>query len=374
MIHGRQFEFIYKFITNNEGIAYNVNNVKNILKYVTNNNNKKMINNIKESNEENNIKHMYENVNIFFKELYEENLIKLNTIYKNALLLNKRKKGIYSYSCPLEEIENNVIKCSIYLTGNFPIAQTTLYCNNSTSEEEIISFIYKCIKCELNLLFILIKPEILDIEKKNILIQLLKDLYSKEPLQMNSSLLIVYQNVNENEKSDIIIEIEKLPNHNYFNYENQRFENNKFPNVEVYSSDFSGLGKSTLIKNHFEKELSNKDYIYIYFPIGGDFNRSEIIERLLLLSDKKIALHLDLYESDNIELIREFLFSFIILKYYSQKENIFFYGDEIRIKIEIPNSFISFLNSFPILNFFKKINITQNKMPELIVSKEVSSN
>ena len=58
----------------------------------------------------------------------------------------------------------NTIYCTLNLTNNFPIAQIVLYCNNLTSKEEIISFIYKSIKCEYNVSFILIKQEVLNIE------------------------------------------------------------------------------------------------------------------------------------------------------------------------------------------------------------------
>ena len=368
LIYGKQFEFIYNYLMSNMSEEYKINN---ILKYVTNNSNIKDDKNIQRSKEVK-LKGMFENANIYLKNLYKINSIDSKNIYKKSFLIDKKKKGIYSYSCSSEEIEKNVIKCSLNLTGNFPIAQTVLYCNNTTSEEEITSFIYRSIKCELNVLFILIKPEILDIEKKNLLIQLLKDLYSEEQLQMNSFLLFVYSK--ENKTKEVIIEIEKLPEHKYFNYENKnnRYENKKFPEVEIYSSQNSGLGKSTLIKNKFLKSYSN--YEYIYFPIGGDINRNDIINRLLLLSNKNIALHLDLNEPNNIELIKEFLFTFLILKFFSQKENIFFYGEEIKIKIEIPNSFMNFLNVFPILNYFKIINIYQNEMPELIVSENITSN
>ena len=88
----------------------------------------------------------------------------------------------------------------------------------------------------------------------------------------------------------------------------------------------------------------------------------------------KIALHLDLYDSNNIELLREFLFTFLILKYYSQNENIFYYGDELKIKIELPNSFLDYQKLFPILQFFETINITQNNMPKLIVADFLLSN
>ena len=163
MIYGKQFEFIYNYLIKNINKQDKINN---IIKYVTNNNNRINEKNINIYEGENKLKVMFENVNIYLKYLYQINSIDLKDIYQRAFLKNNTKKGIYSHSCSFEEIENNVINCSLELTGNFPIAQTVLYCNSDTSEEEITSFIYKSIKCEFNILFILIKPEILDIEKK----------------------------------------------------------------------------------------------------------------------------------------------------------------------------------------------------------------
>ena len=103
---------------------------------------------------ENKIHEMVENVNIFLKDLHHSNSIKLGDIYNKTLLLNNQNnKGIYLHSCKLEEIEKNVIYCSLSLTGNFSIAQTVLYCNSSTTEEEITAFIYRSIKCDFNVLF-----------------------------------------------------------------------------------------------------------------------------------------------------------------------------------------------------------------------------
>ena len=371
LIYGKQFEFIYNFLMKNIELD---SSTYNILKYVTNNNNNKKPINIKKVNKENKIHEMFENVNLYLKDLHYLNSINLENIYKNSILLQKNTKGLYSHSCKLEEIEKNVIYCSLSLTGNFPIAQTVLYCNSSTSEEEITAFIYKSIKCEFNALFIIIKPEILDIEKKELLIQLLKDIYSKQSLQMNSCLLFVYSE--DKKKKEVIQEIEKLPEHKYYSYDKNKINNKYYNNIniEIYLSEFSGLGKSTLIKNDFKNYIDKYNYEYTYFPIGDDINRNELINRLLKLSNKKIALHLDLNDLYNIKIIREFLFSFLILKFYSQKENIFFYGNEIMIKIEIPNSFINFLDIFPILSFFKIKHITPKEMPQLIVSKEISSN
>eukprot|EP00833_Pecoramyces_ruminatium_P012803 jgi/Orpsp1_1/1186835/evm.model.d7180000053572.1 len=322
-----------------------------------------------------------------YDELYEENNVSLHKIIKKANLLKENKRGIYSHSCRLEDIEINTVYCSLELTGEFPLAQTVLYCNEETSEDEIISFIYKSIKCDQNTLFIFIKPESLSREKKSLLIELLKELYSENPKQMVSCLLFIYSEGNK--MDEFIMEIQKLPHHIYFDFKNNNnyknsnynysnsnnynnlifntsliYKNNsfkKFSDIKIYSSEISGLGKSSRIKNDFKVECPG--YNYVYFPICDNLSKNEIIKRLLKLSGKKIALHLDLSNMNNIEIASEFLFSFLILKYYSQSENIFYYGNEMRIKVELPNDFIDYKKIFLIFNFFENIHLTCDAIP-----------
>ena len=62
-------------------------------------------------------------------------------------------------------------------------------------------------------------------------------------------------------------EKEKLPNHRKLVFqENKNNRNIRFPDVEIYSSEFSGLGKSTLIKNEFENEFKGISYSPIPNP------------------------------------------------------------------------------------------------------------
>ena len=61
-----------------------------------------------------------------------------------------------------------------------------------------------------------------------------------------------------------------------------------------------------------------------------------------------------------------------MLKYNSQKENIFYYGNEIKIKIEIPNNFIDFKIKFPIFHLFK--NVELNDITSLIIPNDLLSN
>ncbi len=49
----------------------------------------------------------------------------------------------------------------------------------------------------------------------------------------------------------------------------------------------------------------------------------------------------------------EFLFSFLVLRFYSQKrENIFFYNEEMKIKLEIANSNLNYYQLFPVFFLF----------------------
>jgi len=377
MIFGRQFSILYNSINRiniqNKNKSSNII-LNNILKYITNNKLKHKFSGIinKNNTTNNDLKEMFKSVNYYLNMLFNMNIINLESIFKNAIILDESISGLYTHSCSVEAIEYEAIQCSINLTGNFPLAQTVLYCNDNVSEDELISFIYKSIKCDLHALFILIKPEKLTIEMKNLLIKLLQEHYSLK--DMKSCLLILY--TNENQTTEVITEIEKISYNKYFDTkkkEKNGDEVKKFPDVEIYSSEFSGLGKSTLIKNNFKKELGD-NYEYVYFPIGDDINKDEIIQRLLELTDKNIGLHLDLYNSNNIELIREFFFMFLILKCYSKDEKIFFYGNEIKIKVEIPNSFIDYMSLFPIFSFFNNIKIKSNNLPKLIVPNDITSN
>jgi len=365
LIYGKQFSYINKFINDQYKIEENRNLLSNLFKFVTCNNFNNYNVYMRRSNHNSPLKRMFDDVTLYLSGFLRLNNLDLSVVYQNAQLLNKSYAGIYSYSCSLDDIEYYTLYCSMCFTGHIPIAQTVLCCNENTLEEEIVSFIYRSMLCKSNTLFIIMKPENLKLKNKKLLIELVKSFTSKKHQQeMNSCLLFIY-NI-EKIAEEVIIEIENLPNHQTFNLK-KNINQPSFPNIKIYSSDISGLGKSTLIKSDFENELNN-EYKYVYFPLGGNLKESDIIERLLKLTDFKIGLHIDLQNSDQIELIKEFLFSFLILKYYSCNEKIFYYSNEIIIKVELPNTFVDFKKLYPILNFFENHNIKINELPPLIIS------
>jgi len=62
----------------------------------------------------------------------------------------------------------------------------------------------------------------------------------------------------------------------------------------------------------------------------------------------------------------DFLFSFLITKFYSNFENILSIPNDIPIYIEIPNEYKNFLQKFKILNFFiENNNIKEMKLKDL---------
>jgi hypothetical protein len=150
-------------------------------------------------------------------------------------------------------------------------------------------------------------------------------------------------------------------------YESLKYEGN---DIEIIKSDKSGVGKSTKIK----KDIEDKGKKEIYFPFGDELVREDIIERLRKLNiDKDCVLHLDLYNTNKINIMMEFLFSILITRFYGQGEDIFFLSKDIEIKVEVPNTFIDFFEKFPILTLFKIQEMKISDLPPLIVPQELDS-
>jgi hypothetical protein len=61
-------------------------------------------------------------------------------------------------------------------------------------------------------------------------------------------------------------------------------------------------------------------------------NRKEVLKNLENLSN--YILHLDLYDTDQTELMTEFLFSLLITKLYGQNEDMFFLSKKLKLKLK----------------------------------------
>ena len=377
-IYGRQFSFINNCLKNDK-----IQKIESLLNYLTNNLYKNKIKNFIYENINNNLElnnlndytNVINNCNKFFKEVLKINEILIEDIYKQNILDKKYKfSGLYNFLSVESDIEEQVLSWYNLLTKNYPMASTLLICNKYTSSDEIISFMYRAILCNYNVLFMMGKIEELPYEKCQLLIELISELYTNKEKQMKSCLVFLYTDNN----SEIVRQIQKIHYCEILKHDdkNNFLEENIFEGekIEIYYSDKAGVGKSIKIKNDAE-EKSKK---YVYFPLGGEFNKFEVISRLknnnLLIQEKNIVFHIDLFDTEKNELMKEFLFCILITKLYGQNEDSFYLNKEIEIKVELPFGFIDFFSKFPFLKMFKnKIKISFKDLPPLIVSNKVDS-
>ena len=303
-----------------------------------------------------------QNIIKFLDKLFKKNGVNLDDIYKNNKveegaglspgLYRKTKSGDNS------DLINNILNIYINLTGNVPIINTLLICNEDTTIEKIKAFLYRAIYCNKPILFLIANIECLELKETQSIIKTLKALYKAKNKSLNSYLLFIYEKVDSGFARDIekLIPEKNLLSNNFLNTPQKK--NEEFEKIELYSSKFSGYGKTTEII-YKVKELGGE---YHYLPVGGSFTRNYVINNLKNLNldlnkGKSTYLHLNLSETDNDDLMNEVLFKLLILRYIDSSDKIFYLGYDIHIIIEIPKGFIEFDKKYKLLNLFKKIYI-----------------
>ena len=363
-IYGRQFNLIINAL---KGKEKEKAKISPFLRFVTNN----LIKNEKikfDYSSENDIYlDTINNCEKYLQEILKKNDLDLEKIYKQSFIKVGEYKGVYIYHCV--QLEKSVFQIFKYLTNNTPIAQNILLCNRETSLEELTAFLYRAILCQYNSCFIIGGVDLLESEKSSKLIELINKLYVEDYEKMKSCLIILYTY----KGSDILKSLKLIKHIKSFDINNNKIETLQIEEakIKIISSDQSGVGKSTQIKR--EIESAKKDYIY--FPIGGVFNREDIIERLINLNiTQNSAIHLDLYDTDETDLMMEFLFSILVTRFYGKNEHIFYLAKEIEIKIELPNGFIDFIEKFPILDLFEIEKMSIKNLKPLITPNDITSN
>ena len=342
------------------------------------------------------INNSFDNISDYIISLFRRNNLSLEKHYKKMLIKGEAKyKGFYLYKCDQEEsMEELIFNIFIDKISKAPVAQNILFTNEGTSIEEIQAFFYRAILCDYNTLFVVEINDSFSEFQQNIMNYYIDSIIAyknkihnetekknieknKANLYLKSCIVFVYKHNNsflrELEKFNIqeMAKIERKKQMSALKRTNTNTNNFEFRNIKIITSDICGLGKSYRIK----QLILSKNKKYYYLTVGGILSKKILCEKLYALLKKikdeqsekieKVAIHLDLKESSEISIINEFLFSFLITKFYINSESIIYIPKEIEIYIEISNSFENYYSKLNILKMFEVENIRINEIPKL---------
>ena len=301
---------------------------------------------------------IFNTISDYLDECLLINRLNVKKILESNRLI-KKKVGLYRIAV-FQNIEKNLLTLYRQLTGNYPLTNTVLICNEYTSYEEIKAFLYLSFKSDQPVLFCLLGIEKLDYEKRIKSIKLISKFHNVYGAEMRACLVILYM-----KDSDMKGPLSKIiPDNRMISLDENEEGEAKLDmnNIEIYTSERAGFGKTEEIRTKIKEENRN----YIYFPIGGVFTRKEVIKRLIESgipqnNVKNYVIHFDLNETNLTELVQEILLKILILKKLDINEQIFYFGNELNLKIELPNAFDNYMEKFPLLKLFKNTSLTALK-------------
>ena len=319
-------------------------------------------------------------VSKYIKHIFEINNTSLEKVY-DYIKVKNNLNGIYKCFVYKYNMELFLVKIFFKLTGTFPIAQNILLTNNETNFGEITSFMYRAFKCKFNTLFIISINEDTPKQKifrmKQLLNKMIKEMKKENNINIiNPCILFIIQN--ELSNSMVFPEAIDLPknligNENNLEYDLEKLtENEIYNHVRIYSSDCCGLGKSYLIN----KEIKEKGEEYFYFPIGDNITKDDLYKKLKkflkhdIKGKNKVGIHLDLFYTKNISIMKYFLVSLLITKFYQVNDNILYIPKDINIYVEIPNGPFQFIDDYSLLTIFQRVNLTLDKQKPLDIKDE----
>ena len=148
------------------------------------------------------------------------------------------KKGIFIYGN--KNIYEQALKFYKCLVGKIPPKYSILLCNEETTLEELLAFLYLSLLCKFHSLFIILKPDKLKISLQ---IALQEKIESFENSQINSLIIILFNNIGESDIGKELLTIKFIKK-----IEDPKIILDIINEIEVVSSTLAGYGKSTYIE------------------------------------------------------------------------------------------------------------------------------
>ena len=265
-------------------------------------------------------------------------------------------ENIQMKKCYLVETTNEGILRAILslfqYTKTKPAISRVFYCNHHTNWIEVRAFVYRCFYSQS--FHQIIRPELLSQSIQDQFINLLRSLIEQQPNHVFRMGIITtisptdQQMINGLQSMDIlnVLRDHQLLNKNDFS----QYVQNMIRNCQLVTSQITGLGKSTLIRQKIEKSGKN----YVKFSINGDFDIDTLAERLASKHTQlqRAAIHLDIGTIDNIQQLNEILYSLLLFGSFRFGEVAVSIPTDTSIYIELDASPQSTLNE---THFFEHI-------------------
>ena len=145
---------------------------------------------IVQNNQMNDIERNLAKISQYLEILFNVNNLTVEKILTPNIIKNNNYHGFYTVEVLEKSYEIEILNWYYRLTKNLPLSLTLLFCNEETSDEELISFIYRAIFCEYNVLFLIQNIEDLPDNKRKKIITIL----SNENIEnLQSTLVITYK-------------------------------------------------------------------------------------------------------------------------------------------------------------------------------------
>ena len=328
----------------------------------------------------------FKTIEKYFSKFYETNEISVENLFTNSIVTSDEIMGKVKdydvYICKIKDsLERSLMNEKMIMTDNKLSPYTFLLCNEDTTEEEIIAFLYRAAFYKNNkndedskVIFMIANLESLSIYKCQVFLDVLVNVYQNNS-KKNTILLIGYKQ-NDYELIDKIkkgIQIGVYEQSNLL--KSNLIEKYKEDRIKIVKSELAGFGKSFWIK----KTIENQNKKYCYFPIGGVFSKEILMSRLHSIEQENTVIHIDLIdynktEETQNEILRDFIFSIVVLKYYHYKEDYFWVNKDTEIYVEIPNGYYDFYSNFEFLQTFDVKEITKQNKEELKNSNDLTKN
>ena len=249
---------------------------------------------------------------------------------------------------------NALLICYRDLIGYYPVLNQLLFCNSSTTLQEIKSFLFRISNShDKMLLFSVIGCERLNFELQDLFLDYFHKIFKDyHPTCFLRLLVITCDDTchiinNLNHLLDQNIKLVKFQNYKDVlkcSIAKDLVKNWK-QNITIVSSKYAGLGKSTTIENEFKKK-DGDGFKLIKYPISECENFLVVGERLNKImsgfekeNQASLLMHFDIRYSNNDEILNEFLFQITLLNLFKTNDLIFFTPTIKHFYIEIANTY-----------------------------------